>query len=167
MGFTGRRRAQRFSRADAVALLPVVACLVAAGCWVRHSAADHWSEASARIVSTGVAQDHYNAEDTRAKVSVTYQYEVGDTAYTGTWQGLWPETGSPNALLPHELNRLREPGHLLSVRYDPRNPGNSRLHFNSDPEAYAFAVFFAASGLALLYVLFLFPSVARRLKREW
>jgi hypothetical protein len=87
-----------------------------------------WPGTGGYVVHGEIHTTHYNAQDYKQKVTVSYEYAVGGGTYTGEFIGLWPDVGSPNALPPNEIDAVTERGHPLTVYYNPRNPGRSRLH---------------------------------------
>ncbi len=141
----------------ALALLGFAALAVTL--WWQGSGQPAHAQTDGRVVEGNVKLVHYNATDTRKKVSLTYEYSVGANAYTSSWTGFWPEDNSPNALPPDKLEDLCVKGRPLMVLYDPLSPSDSLLfQVGSGGEALRQGMAVGACVLALLYCGVLYPA---------
>lgn len=131
----------------------------AASLYVRAYYQPDWRQTAAKILHAEVKNTHYNAQDYRAKVTVSYEYVAGLTTQKGHYVGFWPEVGGPNALPPGDINKLFEPGHVLVAFYDPRDPSRSELHPQlRGPTLVHFLATVAGFVLAGAYTLFVYPK---------
>ena len=123
-----KRHRRKPGFAEVLFVLALVIALFPVSYWWAHLNQPNWNRAPGSIVSGVILNTHYNAERYDPKVSAQYQYLVGTVTYQGSYEGFWPEVGSPNALPPDRLEEVSKPGHPLVVSYDPGNPGRSVLH---------------------------------------
>jgi hypothetical protein len=122
-----------------------------------------WPAAGGWVLSGEIVTTHYNAPDYKEKVTVNYEYLVGGANYRGEFVGLWPDVGSPNALLPDELERITRKGHPLTVFYDPTDPARSRLHSRGhDNQLSLILIAGCCVVLAGAYAFVAYPALRRR-----
>jgi len=144
-----------------VILLAVVAFLAAS--WWRTTGKPGWPPAPGWAVSCTIKQTHFNAEFSKSKVTVAYEYSVGGVVFAGNWEGYWPTVHSPNALTEDQLEVLRTPKYPLVVHYNPQHPSRSRLHNPDADEMVMFALLTFGAGVGLLfYCARLYPAWKRR-----
>ena len=118
-----------------------------------------WPRTLGTVLSCAIRSVHYNAEPNDTKVTLTYEYVANGQTYAGNWQGLWPATGSANALPPERLHELEEPGYRLYVYYDPRNPAISRLEDGSRDSLFVYAMLFVGClAIFLVYLIRFYPA---------
>ncbi len=118
-----------------------------------------WPHTAGRVLSCSITSIHYNAEPNDTKVSLTYEYSVNGQTYAGRWEGLWPTTGTPNALPQDRVHELEEPGRRIYVYYDPRNPAVSRLEDGSRDFLLVYAgLFVVLLILLLMYLVRVYPA---------
>jgi len=137
-----------------------LAAIAAATSYVRAYYQPEWRQTAATVLHAEVKDTHYNAQDYRPKVTVSYEYVAGLTTHRGQYVGFWPEMGGPNALVPSELRKLTEPGHTLVAFFDPRDPSRSELHPHlRGPTLVHFLTTVAGIVLAGGYALFVYPRL--------
>ena len=158
MALRQRRQFERFGLPEFVGLLVVGIALAAASAYWLREVQPEFREAQGRVVEGDVSWIDYNSTDRRQKVTLTYQYTVGTTSYTGSWTGLWPETGNPNALPPDRVDALRTKDYPLVVFLDPDNPAHSSLHVVADEMTHVYAgVVVGLCAAALIYCGGIYP----------
>ena len=127
--------------------------------WWQERAEPRYAEAEGRVVEANLSWVHYNATDTRQKVSLTYEYALGPKTYRHSWTGFWPEFGSPNALPGDQLEPLCTQGRPLVVLYDPANPDESHLH---PPEETGTVLYggmaLSSCAIAMAYCALFYPA---------
>lgn len=127
--------------------------------WLVSAARPEWIETGGTVLYCEIRPTHYNAQDYRPKVDVTYEYLVGSVRFEGRWDGFWPELDSPNALLPEQLDLLKEEGHPLVILYNPDDPTESSPHYPFPNDRMIYASLIAAGVLATgLYFIFVYPA---------
>jgi hypothetical protein len=101
------------------------------------------------------------------RVRLGYTFTVHGESYAGQWDGEWPESHSPNALLEDQLDRLREPGFPLVVFYDPVDPAHNALHKTGNHAAvWWLRLSVALAALVLWYVFVVYPRLKQRGSRS-
>ncbi|GMV99251.1 MAG: hypothetical protein AMXMBFR84_03900 [Candidatus Hydrogenedentota bacterium] len=144
---------------EALAVAALLGALAPLLAWLYYSVQPAWVATGGHVTSGSVELLHYNATDVRPKVNLTYEYDVLGNTFAGRFEGLWPETHSPNALLPADLKYLAQPGYTLVVLYDPANPDESRLHYLGNEESMPYALLSIAGFIvAGAYCLFVYPA---------
>ncbi|MBX7258281.1 MAG: DUF3592 domain-containing protein [Candidatus Hydrogenedentes bacterium] len=128
MSLRKRHRWRKPGIAEVLFVLAVVVAMLPISYWWLRLNRPVWNNAPGSILSGKILSTHYNAERYDPKVRAQYQYLVGTVTFQGTFEGFWPEVGSPNALPPDRLEEITKPGHPLVVAYDPANPQRSVLH---------------------------------------
>ena len=154
-----KRRFQRPGLPDFVAFAAVFATMAAALAWLNAATAPTLESTPGTILACDIRLTHYNSTALLPKVFLDYTYTAGIGAYTGHWEGFWPVSKSPDALPPDKLDLLKSPEKMITVFYDPANPGASLLHNQATrtPALYAFAT--AATTLAtLFYLVRIYPA---------
>lgn len=124
MALRQKRQFRTFALPEFLALASIGVAIVPVTLWLLERSDSEYRRAAGEATSCEIQ----SSADSAKKVIVTYQYSVGAETYTHAWTGLWPETGSPNALPPEQLDKLRHKHHPLTVFYDPDNPRESYLH---------------------------------------
>jgi len=158
------RQFQKVGIPEIVVLILVGAALVTTTLWWRGNGQSTYRETEGRVVNGEIQWVHYNATDAQRIVSLTYQYTVGTTSYTGTWAGLWPEDQSPNALSSSKLDLLRTKDYPLRVFYDPVDPAQSFLHVVSGAEDQVYkGLAISACVAALAYCAGVYPAWKARM----
>lgn len=155
-----RRRA--LGPPEILGLLLVVALVVPAWLWWRDVLTAQWAITSGSVLACDIRATHYNAQDYRPVVTMRYRYVVHGEDYQAEWRGLWPEAGSPNALMRDQLEQLRMPGRPLVIYYNPSNPLQSSPHEHGAGRELTYA---SATVVALCvvvwYFVWVFPNRAR------
>lgn len=161
MSVPRKRRLKRPSWPEAVLALLIAAVVLPAFLWLQADVISPWERTGGGVVRGEVMTTHYNAERYEQKVSVIYEYAVAGMSFSGRYEGFWPPAGTVNGLPPEELGVLEQPGYPLVVFYDPSEPARSNLHSQSTFRKNIYAIWFLiALGLALLYLIRIYPRVS-------
>lgn len=154
-----RRHRRKPGVAEVLFILALFAAVTPISFWWMRLNRPIWNNAPGSIVSGTVLSTHYNAERYDPKVRAQYQYLVGTVTFRGTFEGFWPDVGSPNALPPERLQEITAPGHPLVVAYDPENPRRSVLHpIVEESQLKYFLLTVAGLMLAGGYCLVIYPA---------
>lgn len=121
-------RRRRLGVREFVGIVLLLAVVGPAWLWWQEVLVGDWQITSGSVSGCEIRDTHYNAPDYKPVVTLRYRYTVAGNEYQGTWQGLWPEAGSPNALPRTQLAQLNAPGRPLVVYYDPDHPADSSPH---------------------------------------
>ena len=158
-----KKRRLRIGLPELVAMALIALTAALATRWWRTAGQPGWVKVPGRTVSCEIRRTHFNAEPSRDKVALGYEYEVAGRTFSGSWMGYWPKVHSPNALPDGQIEKLRTKAYPLVVHYNPQNPSQSRLH-NPDPDALMLYTLLAfGSGIALIvYGVRLYPAWKRR-----
>ncbi len=163
MGLHQRRRFERPGLPEVVGIALVVFTGLAALLWWQGNTRPRLLPTSGKVVECSMRLTHYNATAMRNKVAMTYEYSVGGARHTGSWEGFWPVSDSPNALPPDEVPSLQKKGYPLVVLYEPGNPGSSSLHQPLDRVNHFRRMTTCILGaVTLLYLAIGYPSWKRR-----
>lgn len=148
-----------FGLPEFVATLLMGAAIVPITLWLQALPSQVYRITEGSVVHCELHPTHYNATDFEIKVALTYQYVVGTTTYTKTWNGLWPETGSPNALPVEKLDALTKEKFPLTVYYDAERPTDSSLFVEARGYQRIYGgLAVAMCGLAILYCAVGYPA---------
>ena len=159
MGLRQRRQFSLFGLPEMAALALIVATIVPVTLWSRDIMSPQYRSTQGHVVECDIHATHYNASEAEVKVTITYRYTVEGIEHINTWTGLWPETGSPNALPPDELERLQTKNYPLVVFYDPANPALSELHIRDGGFQRIYGgLSVVLCGLAVLYCAVGYPA---------
>jgi hypothetical protein len=155
MALRQKRQFRAFDLPEFVAAVLIAAAIVPTTFWLQGL-----SGAAYRCVDgVVVACDIQPTSDSGKKITLTYRYAVGTETYTQTWTGLWPETGSPNALPPGKLDVLRQKDYPLTVYYDSDNPADGHLHIEDRGfERIYGGLSLGMCGVAVLYCAVAYPA---------
>ena len=127
--------------------------------WWRQHYKPEWKKTSGHITSSEFSRAQYNAQENRTKTKVSYEYLVGMAKYAGRFDGYWPESGSPNALAPTEIDTLKEPQREVFVFYNPADPARSTLHPDANGVSPLWIVLIAAClCIAGAYTFVVYPA---------
>ncbi|MCC6796406.1 MAG: DUF3592 domain-containing protein [Candidatus Hydrogenedentes bacterium] len=159
MQYRARRRHRKLGWPEVWLVSFVVLALAPAMAWWSEQYQPDWMKTAGNITSVEFQRVHYNAQDYRTKVDVTYDYIVGMGKYLGEFHGYWPEVGSPNALAPSEIEKLKEPKCEVFVFYDPGNIEHSTLH-PKDGKSSPLWIVLTVAGLCIAgaYTFFVYPA---------
>jgi len=159
MGLRQRRQFSVFGLPEMAALVLIGAAIVPVTLWSRDIMSPQYRSTQGHVMECNIHATHYNASDAAVKVTITYCYTVEGIEHINTWTGLWPETGSPNALPPDELARLETQEYPLTVFYDPSNPERGELHIRDRGFRRIYGGLSAVlCGLAVAYCGIVYPK---------
>jgi len=125
----------------------------------------HWPAVAGKVISAEVVGK-------RAFVPrITYSYQVGDSVHTGVTDLGVPGFGNRNVRLDVAEKSVADytPDAVITVHYDPANPGISRLRVNVPWNVYvrlSTAVFGSLLSAALLVVVLVGKRRPEHLQRE-
>ncbi|MBS1953373.1 MAG: DUF3592 domain-containing protein [Cyanobacteria bacterium SZAS-4] len=106
-----------------------VAC-GAASSYIDACAASSWNSSEGVVVKSE-AQINMMSRGYRVTPFIVYQYHVANREYTCDRIGFPnPANKTPNAA--HEILNRYAVNTVVTVYYDPKNPGNASLHNNAD-----------------------------------
>lgn len=121
-----------------------------------------WNQAEGRVVQYYRYQHATNPDGRPYRVRLDYKFVADGMTYEGHWDGAWPETHSPNALLSDELDRLKEDGYALVVSYDPLDPSRNTLHeIDNRAQVWWLRISVALAALVLWFVFVVYPRLKR------
>lgn len=163
MGLRQHKRFQAPAWPEFLALALAALCAGVLLAWGKNRVEPNWSKADGQVIAAQTQLTHYNAAALYDKVTISYEYFVDGIRYTGSWEGLWPELGSPNALTHDELPKLCVQGYPLTIFYEPTNPEKHVLHYaESSLEKIQGEVAFALFIAVLFYFLKVYPWLKKR-----
>jgi len=113
---------------------------------------DGWEEAPGEVVLVERIQKASVSPGSEYRLRVHYTFSDGARKIDGRWEGEWPESHSPNALPRDRWTELRQPGHPLTVYYDPEHPEKNSPHLTGG--AYPLWWFRLSVGLCLVLLWF-------------
>jgi hypothetical protein len=158
------RQFQRLGLAEFLAIVLLGSAALAITLWWQERMEPRYEETEGHVVDGQLSLVHYNAEDTRQKVSLAYEYAVGPKTYQNSWVGFWPEFGSSNALPPSQLEALCTKGHALVVLYSSEDPNESYLYPLDGGRSLLYGgIALGACAAAVIYCGVVYPS--RRFRR--
>ena len=153
------RRFQRLGLPEFLALVLLGSAALTVTLWWQERTEPRYEEAEGHVVDGQLSWVHYNATDTRQKVSLMYEYTVGGKTCHGSWAGFWPEFGNPNALPASQLEALCTKGHALEVLYNSEDPNESYLHPPEGGQSILYGgIALGACAAALIYCGLAYPA---------
>lgn len=154
----GKRRHIRYGIPDAVALGLIVLVVLCAVVWAQSNLEPAWDQAPGSVVACELIKREYGGAAEPEQVRLTYEYHVQGHAYTGNWEGFWPQAHSPNALPRSELAQLRTAGFPLTVAFNPADPAMNVLHRDAKtkPQFYPWLTL-GLLGITVVYLLRIYP----------
>ena len=159
--FRQRRHHKKFGVPEVLALAVAGLVVVAATSWWRENTVPTYRDAEGVITKADVCFMHYNATNLLRKVTCDYEYHVEGGVYTGHWEGLWPEVGSPNSLPAGEVDRIQK-GFMVYVRYNRLDPNVSTIHpMEGGLPRIQSGMAMAACLAAICYCLWVYPVLRK------
>jgi len=128
MQYRATRRHKRMGWPEVWLVISIALAVAPATVWWRTQYQPEWRTTAGEITSSTFTRVHYNAQDYRVKVQASYTYTAGLVNYAGSFDGFWPEVGSPNAHAPEDVERLVAPRAPVAVYYNPAYPARSTLY---------------------------------------
>ena len=162
MGLRQTRHKKRFGLPELIAIVLAVGVVLTATWWWEANSFPTHREADGILTRAETHLEHYNAADLRLKTSVDYEYHAEGRAFTGHWEGFWPEVGDPNARPEDRFAEIVKGLHVV-VQYDLFDPSRSTIHplANGLPSLPSFVVTLMCI-LALTYCLIGYPALRKR-----
>lgn len=160
--FKQRRHHRKFGAPEVLAMAVAGLVVVAATSWWRENTVPSYRDTDGFITKADSVLMHYNATNLLRKISCDYEYHTEGGVYTGHWEGLWPEIGSPNSLPADQLDRIQK-GFMVHVRYNRFDPAISTIHpIEGGLPRMQSGMALAACLLAIVYCLWVYPMLRKR-----
>ncbi len=102
----------------------------AAACWAivhlaRQYPSYHWIATKGTVVYSSYPESA--GEPGASEVALTYEYLVGETKYKCDQFGIWRKNYRGDAERVRDFGIQNQPGDIVTVYYDPKNPGKAVL----------------------------------------